>query len=177
MGKKFGAGEYFYGERSSGVKNDTILQTQKYAPLTPNAILVVGRPDCEWLQCTIIELIEKGFAVRLLCPSAFAAYQATSLTGVSFDVVEVSSEQSLDDIALAVRGGQAIILGSMNKRTILQLPFLKAPPIQEQVLEAIKHSRSTGEVDVKRIILLSTDLRDDARLLSQVVTFLQFNYV
>jgi hypothetical protein len=170
MGKKFGAGEFFYGERSSALGKNASQTADRNAVLTPNAVLVVGSPDCAWIQWTIIELIEKGFTVRLLCASAFAAYQATSLPGISFDVVEARTEGSDGEIALAVQNVQAIIFGSMNKDIMLRIPFFKGPPIRERVLEIVMQAVSAKVLDVKKIVLLTIESDNTEHLQTQVVS-------
>jgi len=119
IGKRYGAGEAFYGKRTSALSEDEYEKTQKPkrvydkdAPMKDNSILIVGGID-EIGQWLAYELNDKGFNVRVACASLKEASDIFGFPGFNADIIELKGDESDEKTyAQAINGVQAIILCS-----------------------------------------------------------------
>lgn len=118
IGKRYGAGEAFYGRRQSDLSEEefqeTKAQTEKPlfdedAPLRGNAILVVGGLESigQWVA---YDLAEKGFAVRVASGSRKDAIEVFGLPGKNVDMLELRAEMPEEALFKAIEGVQAVVL-------------------------------------------------------------------
>jgi len=118
IGKRYGAGEFFYGQQTSKLSDEDYEakygpatdNTDDDAPLRDNAILLVGSLE-ELGQWVAFELAEKGFNIRVAaCAGKAKAVEVFGLRNV--DIVEIgasSSSSSLEQFAAALVGVQAVV--------------------------------------------------------------------
>lgn len=105
MGKRFGAGEVFYGASISSrfkSRQTKQKQTTKSAHDASNVVLVVGEADSELTTWTLIELIEKGFNVCLVCADVVSAYKQYGFPAISFSVEDVRKYEFNASVCSAV---------------------------------------------------------------------------
>lgn len=124
IGKKYGAGEKWYGEKTSKLSEDeyaalrgldiTVSQEQKESdiPLKENAILLYGDIDGptapgQWIA---FDLAEKGFNVRVVCENRKQAIKAFGPIGKNVDYVYLTSSSTDRDYSRAIQNVQAIVL-------------------------------------------------------------------
>jgi hypothetical protein len=116
IGKRYGAGSYFYGQRLSDLSEEEFaerrgLRQQKSAkkdePMKDNAILIVGSLD-EIGQWVAFELGEKGFNIRIACDDKQRAVNIFGENNV--DIIELKKDSSEEQYATAIEGVQALVL-------------------------------------------------------------------
>lgn len=151
VGKKYGAGQYFYGVRTS---NEQQL-LQKQITLRPNAVLVVGAPESSFCQSVLIELLEKGFAVRYACDDSTKAFQILGPSGHNFDIVELHKgsffgrASSEKDFAVAIQDIQAIVLCQLKEDLDLYTS------LSQKILDISARAQQAGVLRLKKIVLVS----------------------
>jgi len=171
IGKKYGAGEKFYGKRTSGLTedeyNELIYQGQPSQgdkmleydrePMKPNAILVVGNIGSETVQWIILELLEKGFSVRLVCEDRTQAIDQFGLPGINIDMIELTDQSPDKKYARAVQESQAIIFcDSLDPMPSLFLNKVRSRlVVMERLLETSKQSMEADVGEVQKVVLLS----------------------
>lgn len=119
IGKRYGAGEAFYGQRTSRLTEDEYEKTQKPkrvydkdAPMKDESVLIVGGLD-EVGQWLAYELNDKGFNVRVACSSLKQATDIFGFPGFNADIIELKGDETDEKTyAQAINGVQAIILCS-----------------------------------------------------------------
>lgn len=157
VGKKYGAGQYFYGERSTNEQR----KLQQQALLKPNAILVVGAPTNEVCQSVLIELLEKGFAVRYACDDATQAFQELGSSGFNFDIVELHAGSLLSpasterDFAAAVQDVQAIVLCQLNEDKVKFWDKGKYSLLSQKLLNVLLRALRAGVLGLKKVVVTS----------------------
>jgi hypothetical protein len=119
VGKRYGAGEAFYGKRKSALseedfqalrqerqpKQDEIVQNLKN-----NALLVVGGLS-DISQWVMFDLLEKGFNIRVAATNKKKAVDVIGLDGCNADIVEMDTvSPSIDEFEYLLKGVQAIII-------------------------------------------------------------------
>ncbi len=121
VGKRYGAGQVFYGRRTSQLseaeyqqelnknRKPTSLADAASMELKNNAILLIGDPNLEVLQWVAFELLEKGFSVRLCCERFKDAVDVFGIPGFNIDIVIINKESNEKEILRCVMGIQAII--------------------------------------------------------------------
>lgn len=105
MGKRFGAGEVFYGASISSrfkSRQTKQKQTTKSARDASNVVLVVGEAESELTTWTLIELIEKGFDVCLVCADVVSAYKQYGFPAISFSVEDIRKYEFNASVCSAV---------------------------------------------------------------------------
>ena len=140
IGKRFGAGEAFYGKRTSTLSDDELDQIRQRNALTTkrpsslseycridqpfkdNAVLVVGHVNeatsSEVLQWTVYDLLEKGFTVRVGLVGSEKETEKTMLQGIrvfglpstNVDLIELWNDGTVERFEKALEGVQAVVL-------------------------------------------------------------------
>jgi hypothetical protein len=119
IGKRFGAGEAFYGKRTSSLTEEEYqsirgsasskLKEMESKPFRDNAILLVGDVHIGVAQWIVFDLHEKGFNIRLACTDKKQTITVYGLPGFNVDMIELSAMSPQEDFARALNGVQAII--------------------------------------------------------------------
>ena len=119
IGKRYGAGEAFYGKRKSDMTDEELANTlptkqqelsDLSTPMRDNAILIVGSIDTIGMW-SAFELNEKGFNIRVACSDLKEAINIYGLPRNNVDLIELKGNQASDEsYAAAVDGVQAIII-------------------------------------------------------------------
>ena len=123
IGKRFGAGEAFYGKRTSSLSEEEYqemlsgtesrrksLDEYERQPMGNDAILVVGDNESDDVLLWIaLELLEKGFTVRIACTALSKAVEQFGLPGLNVDMIELSERSKPDKFERALRGVQAMV--------------------------------------------------------------------
>ena len=164
IGKRYGAGEYFYGRQTSKLSDDEYAA--EYGPvmdddgsdavLRDNAILLVGSLD-ELGQWVAFELAEKGFNIRVAaCAGKAKAVNVFGLRNV--DIVEVGpSSSSLEQYAAALAGVQAVVFMPAFKPFFGPLggagrdEFIAA----ERLLDVAVKQVQAAQSDVQKVVCVS----------------------
>lgn len=122
IGKRYGAGEAFYGRRVSDLDEAAYAQMREVSkpkrfddkPPRDNAVLIYGDLEAAG-QFVAYELAEKGFNIRILTDNVKSAVQMFGLAGNNVDMFELKADSSLEFLSQAMDGVQAVILcGNFN---------------------------------------------------------------
>lgn len=166
IGKRYGAGEAFYGRRQSDLSEEEFQEkkalTEKPlfdedAPLRGNAILVVGGLESigQWVA---YDLAEKGFAVRVVSPSRKDATEVFGLPGTNVDMLELRAESSEEAFFKAIEGAQAVV---MCGNFLQSSRGGEEDGLQRGLLRVIAKARAGGgtravaKLDVKKVVCVS----------------------
>lgn len=165
IGKRYGAGEAFYGRRLSDLSEDEYQEARAEkdkplwdddAELKDNAVLVVGGATGVG-QWVVYDLVEKGFAVRVANVDRKEAIEVFGLPGLNIDVLPALQDDA--QLLKALKGAQAVVLTAAfgddgwGRRGRAQ----EEAQLAKRVLEVIEDLRSAGrgDLDVRKIVLLS----------------------
>lgn len=171
IGKRFGAGDYFYGERISQLTDEEYVNQYEAVdeeekverPLRENAILLVGSLEAmgQWVA---FELAEKGFNIRVAVASKAQAVKIFGQNNV--DIVELSDQQATatgeNPYAKALSGVQAIVFLPAFK------PFLDVGPlaatsraemaVASRVLDAARAAKASQQKrssEIQKVVFVS----------------------
>lgn len=161
IGKRYGAGEAFYGKRQSSLSEEEYQNARalnakpsidENAEFKSNAILVVCGTESigQWVT---FDLVEKGFTVRVASLSRKAAMSVYGLPGNNVDIIELKATQAeYDESAFlrAISGVQAVIFCSNFDNDCKEESNLSA-----LLLKAMVKKRVAGQLDVRKIVCLS----------------------
>ena len=118
IGKRYGAGESFYGKRMSKLTEEEYQEikkssstTSKYdnKPFRENSILLVGDVYSgvgEWIS---YDLYEKGFNIRIATNNYKKTVDLFGLSGNNVDIIELTPDSDDLDYSIALQGTQAVI--------------------------------------------------------------------
>lgn len=167
IGKRYGAGEAFYGRRLSDLSEAEYQEARAEkdkplwdddAELKGNGILVVGGATGVG-QWVVYDLVEKGFAVRVANVDRKEAIEVFGLPGLNIDVLPALQDDA--QLLKALKGAQAVVLTAAfgddgdgwGRRGRAQ----EEAQLAKRVLEVIEDLRSAGrgDLDVRKIVLLS----------------------
>ena len=163
IGKRYGAGEAFYGKRLSDQTEEEYQQAQSEnnkplwddeAPLRRNAILVVGGATSVG-QWVVFDLVEKGFAVRVATVDRKEAINVFGLPGLNVDVLPPLSSSDEAGLEKALSGAQAVVLCCAFDCSSSRARDEAA--LAARLLQGIEERRAAGrgELDVRKIVCLS----------------------
>lgn len=128
VGKRFGAGEAFYGKRTSALSDeeydDFLQDSRRKLPgggfdgdnydsmaLKDNAILLVGDAKrAEIMRWIAFELLEKDFSVRIATSDYRGAVDTFGRPGFNVDIVTIGAGSSEADYQRCLSGVQAVVL-------------------------------------------------------------------
>ncbi|KAJ1428388.1 hypothetical protein B484DRAFT_449893 [Ochromonadaceae sp. CCMP2298] len=171
VGKKYGAGEAFYGKRTSGLsedeydllraqggkKNKETMEDYDSKPMRSNAVLLVGNPLEGVLQWIALELLEKGFSVRLAVENRAKAAEELGLPGYNLDIVELGPNSEEYAYARAVQDCQAVIFCSSFDP--VPSPFLAKTAVSfsvaKSLLNIVLRAREAKVGDVEKVSVVS----------------------
>lgn len=165
VGKRYGAGEAFYGARLSDLSEGEYQEMSAakakdvYAEPPPrdNAILVVGSLDGvgQWVA---YDLVEKGFAVRVCGVDRQRLVDTFGLPGKNVDMVELRAGMQQDAFFRALEGVQAVVLcGNFNKAQVGE----QEQALQRDLLRSMAMARAGGgsravaKLEVKKVVCVS----------------------
>lgn len=173
VGKKYGAGEAFYGKRTSDLSEDQYREyLRKTFPtryiadddieLKSNAILVIGDPQVELTQWIILELTDKGFKVRLICEDKKEATKVFGKHGYNIDIVTVDQDTLNSDIDKYVNSIQAVLVTTNFLPTFNILKWTKLEQMTKdkflwtkRILDRAKFVHELGNASIMKIVFLS----------------------
>lgn len=170
IGKKFGAGEAFYGKRTSTLSDEEYAELTKdekskeevaaeyeNQPLKNNAILLVGEPEADVIQWIALELLEKGFNVRLAVQDQKRAIQELGQPGFNVDMVKLSTDSKFERYARAIQDVQAIIFCSNYYPfdSLLGSKSQKNFEIAEKIINLATKAKEAKVGSVQKIVHLS----------------------
>jgi len=180
IGKRYGAGEAFYGKRTSQLSEDEYQAMRGDVPVNKekelmnrefkdNAVLIVhgisgSSAPGQWIA---FELAEKGFNVRVVCDNLKKAVEVFGYDNV--DIMQLNADSSEKDYAKAIQGTQAMIICSnfepiadLGIFNLLQLPggggLKKAEDetiVAQRLLDVSSRARKGGIGQVKKVVHLS----------------------
>lgn len=164
MGKRYGNGESFYGKRLSDLSDDeyaNLDMNKKRAdrknldrPLKDNAILLSGDPKEDLVQWIALELLEKGFRVRIVCQKIDDAVKVLGLPGENVDLLEVQADSSEELYAKTVKGIQAIILCDNFKPVLFGSSDDKLN-VARRIISLSEKAMAAKVGTVKKVVVLS----------------------
>ena len=164
VGKRYGAGEAFYGKRKSEMSEEDFQamrllrqpkQEEKVQDLKNNAVMVVGGID-DVNMWVAFDLLEKGFNVRIATTDKAKAIDCFGLDGENVDIVECDGQYgpSPDEFEYLMGGVQAMIFADNfvvnNKGT--QEECVLAQRIMKYVIE---QQKVKGREELKKVVLVS----------------------
>lgn len=162
VGKRYGAGEAFYGKRKSALSEDDFQALrQERAPkqeeivqnLKNNALLVIGGLD-DISQWVAFDLLEKGFNIRVASTDKKASVECIGLDGNNADIVEMDTLAPTEDEFEYLLGGvQAILISDrfMNGKNRDEDCILS-----QRVVKFLKaEQKRSGKDTLKKIVLVS----------------------
>ena len=199
MGKRYGAGEAWYGRRTAEMSDEEVLAREQKNQikieldddeLLTNSILIVADTKSldaigDWVA---FDLAAKGFNIRVAAPDINRAIEYFGLPGKNVDILPLSSTSMEEDIVRAVRNVQAVVFaGNFEPRSTLFVnggEGVEYCQLVTRVLETLrlqqgaanagtsnnspfanlvgqKKNKSKGQVDVKKIVLISRALNSD----------------
>lgn len=165
IGKRYGAGEAFYGKRMSDLDEDAYSEIQNRNkprsfsnnPPKENAIAIYGSLDSIG-QFLVYELNEKGFNIRLLTDNVKGAINMFGLPGNNVDIIELKLESPLESYTKAVEGAQAVIF-SGNFDPVMNLLIgscRKYNQIAIKLLEIMRQTKqNTKGTSIQKIVHVS----------------------
>jgi len=121
VGKRFGAGEAFYGKRTSDMSDeqfsaiyelkDEVSSKWGTMDMRDNAILILGGTTdiAQWIA---FELAEKGFDIRIAAPNIKDAVKIYGIPGTNCDIVELNKSTTRLKYERAINGVQAVVICS-----------------------------------------------------------------
>ena len=162
VGKRYGAGEAFYGKRKSALSEDDFQalrlerqpkQEEIVQNLKNNALLVIGGLDdiSQWVS---FDLLEKGFNIRVASTDKKATVECIGLDGNNADIVEMDTLAPTDDEFEYLLGGvQAILIsdsfmgGNKGDEDCI---------LAQRVVKFLKaEKKRSGKDSLKKIVLVS----------------------
>lgn len=154
VGKKYGAGQFFYGVRTSREHQSASATLS----LKPNAVLVVGAAESSVCQTILIELLEKGFPVRYACDDSIKAFQLFGPSGFNFDIVELhkgsffSRSSPEKDFAVAIKDVQALVICDLPEG---QPSHGVYSSLSQKIIDISFRAQQAGVLHLKKIVLLT----------------------
>jgi uncharacterized protein YbjT (DUF2867 family) len=163
IGKRYGAGEFFYGAQTSKLSNEEYAEMYgvqsnepENVPMRENAILIVGSLEAmgQWVA---FELAEKGFNIRIASETKETAVNIFGQRNV--DIVQLSATATEEDYQNALDGVQAIVFlpmfqpsvfGSNNGRSEMA--------VAERLLAVATTAKSAKKSDVQKVICVSRSI-------------------
>lgn len=120
VGKRYGAGEAWYGKRTAGMSDEEVLAKEQKNrikieldddELQTNAILLVADSKSldaigDWVA---FDLAAKGFSIRVAAPDISKAIEYFGLPGKNVDILPLTATSTEEDILRAVRNVQAVV--------------------------------------------------------------------
>lgn len=183
IGKKFGAGEAFYGKRATRLTEEEYAQLrglrqpfeeEEDLPLKENAILVIGDflGDCTPAQWIVFELLEKGFAVRIVVKDRKEGIQAFGSPGKNCDMVYLDANSDEKQYSRAIQGVQGIVLcgsfepaADLGLLNILPIPGAGGLPkcreeaiVMQKIISITKRAKEAKVGQVSKIVAVSRKL-------------------
>lgn len=164
VGKRYGAGEAFYGKRKSELSEDEfqILRRERSPKqdeveivLKPNAILICGGLD-DINQWVVFDLIEKGFDIRIATSDMKKAVAMFGLAGNNVDIVEIKdpNEAIDEDYEYLINKAQAVIISDSFSRNAFGNNISEENLLVGKLVKyLIDGKKSSG--DIKKIVLVS----------------------
>lgn len=161
VGKRYGAGEAFYGKRKSGLSEDDFQalrlerqpkQEEIQQVLKNNAVLVIGGLN-DMTQWAAFDLLEKGFNLRIGATDKAATVEALGLDGNNVDIVEMNTFAPAEDEFEYLLGGvQAMLISDSFMGKGGEDDCILAQRVMK-FIEAEK--RRSGKDTMKKIVLVS----------------------
>lgn len=165
IGKRYGAGESFYGRRQSRLSEEEYQEARaaiekplfdENAEFRKNAVLVVGGEQ-DIAQWVVFDLVEKGFAVRVASLDRKSSIAVYGLPGVNVDLIELkatAAEYRESDYFRAIDDAQAVVLcaafSSSDGKGSEEAAMAKL------LLKAVEKKRAAGgKQDVQKIVSIS----------------------
>ena len=163
IGKRYGAGEFFYGKQTSKLSNEEYVEiygtqtnTPEDVPMRENAILIVGSLEVigQWVA---FELAEKGFNIRIACDSKQSAVNIFGLRNV--DIVQLSASTSAEEYQSALDGVQAIVFLPMFKPSLLSSSSGRSEmKVAERLLDMATTAKTAKTSDVQKVVCVSRSI-------------------
>ncbi len=164
VGKRYGAGEAFYGKRKSEMSEEDFQamrllrapkQEEIVQDLRNNAILVVGGIE-DVNQWAVFDLLEKGFNIRVATTDKAKAVESFGLDGENVDIVVCDGQYgpSPDEFEYLMGGVQAAIFADnliVNNKGA-QEECVLAQRIMKHVIE---QQKVKGRDELKKVVLVS----------------------
>lgn len=188
IGKRYGAGEAFYGKRTSGLSEEEYQAMRGDVPVNKekelsnrefkdNAVLIVhgitgSTAPGQWIA---FELAEKGFNVRVVCDNLKKAVEVFGYDNV--DLIQLGADSSEKDYAKAIQGTQAMIICSnfepaadLGPLNLLPLPgggglkkCEEETTVAQRLLDVSARARKGGIGQVKKVVHLSRVISTDKK--------------
>lgn len=180
IGKRYGAGEAFYGKRTSQLTEEEYQLMRGDVPINKekellnrefkdNAVLIVFGVTGSYApgQWIAFELAEKGFNVRVVCDDVKKAVEIFGYDNV--DLIKLNADSSEKDYAKAIQGTQAMIICS-NFEPVADLGIFNLFPlpgggglkkaedettVAQRLLDVSTRARKGGIGQVKKVVHLS----------------------
>ena len=163
IGKRYGAGEFFYGKQTSKLSNEEYVEIYgaqtnepEDVPMRENAILIVGSLEVigQWVA---FELAEKGFNIRIACDSKQSAVNIFGLRNV--DIVQLSTSASAEEYQSALDGVQAIVFLPMFKPSLLSSSTGRSEmAVAERLLDMATTAKTAKKSDVQKVVCVSRSI-------------------
>lgn len=165
IGKRYGAGESFYGRRQSRLSEEEYQEARaaiekplfdENAEFRKNAVLVVGGEQ-DIAQWIVFDLVEKGFAVRVASLDRKSSIAVYGLPGANVDLVELkatAAEYQESDYFRAISDAQAVVLCAAFSSS--DGKGGEEAAMAQLLLKAIEKKRAAGgKQDVQKIVNIS----------------------
>lgn len=169
VNKRYGGGQAFYGKRLSSLSEDEYQEEMKKRQssqvgnnnnndkdyeLRGNAILVVGDVRDDILQWTVLDLLEKGFTVRLgyVGCGREQVVREFGLQGRNVDMVGLDDDN--DDMERVLTGTQALVLVD-NLRPSLREDKRGTLKVLKLLQTASQMRQQQLQQDLQKIVLCS----------------------
>jgi len=119
VGKRYGAGEAWYGKKKSGFTDSEFEELRKLKnpeeengiEFNDNAILLVGGLG-DINQWIAFDLLEKGFNVRIATTDIKQAIEIFGQNGNNVDIVEIPAYATAEEYLSAINGVQAMVIAA-----------------------------------------------------------------
>ena len=194
LGKRYGAGEAFYGKRTSSLSEDEYQAMRGDVPVNKekellnrefkdNAVLIVhgitgSSAPGQWIA---FELAEKGFNVRVVCDNLKKAVEVFGYDNV--DLIQLGADSTERDYAKAIQGTQAMIICSNFEPAADLGPFNLLPLpgggglkkceeetiVAQKLLDVSSRARKGGIGQVKKVVYLSRVISTDKKKAGSVL--------
>ncbi len=162
VGKRYGAGEFFYGRQTSKLSNEEYAEMYgvqsnepENVPMRENAILIVGSLEAmgQWVA---FELAEKGFNIRIASETKESAVNIFGQRNV--DIVQLSATATEGDYQSALDGVQAIVFLPMFQPSVFGSNGRSEMAVAERLLAVATTAKAAKKSDVQKVVCVSRSI-------------------
>ena len=166
VGKRYGAGEAWYGKQKSGFTDSEFEELRKLKnpeeeqgiEFRDNAIMLIGGLS-DINQWIAFDLLEKGFNVRIATTNLEQAISIFGTNGNNVDIVEIPAYASADDYFTAISGVQALVISASFDSRPFGGETIEDTKVAQKIVQvaeqALKSQEGRKECSVKKLVLVS----------------------